>query len=194
MLNRTRLMTHSFSGCLSAKLSYFRARGCNRGFGAMVWRELSPEELVQQVTVAVMAQIQPWLAQKEAQALERSINPDSDDINDLRRDLDLMLLREEKLRQQIQNYEQEISQLTQENEELQHLIDELPEIYRQKFLARLAPIQARIRQIQEENYLLKSELIALHTPQPWSLPGWGQRSLPYRDPRSLPPRPDPLLP
>jgi len=160
----------------------------------MVWRELSPEELVQKVTEAVLAQIQPWLAEKEAQALERPVDPDSDDINALRRDLDLMLLREEKLRQQIQNYEREIQQLTQENEELQQLIEELPEMYRQKFLARLAPIQARIRQIQEENYLLKSELIALHTPQPWSLPGrslgWGQRS----HPRSLPPRYDPLLP
>ena len=155
----------------------------------MVWRQISPEELVQHVAAAVVEQIQPWLAElaaQEEQVLQRPVDPDSDDINVLRRDLDLMLLREEKLRQQIQNYEREISQLTQENEELQQLIEELPEIYRQKFLARLAPIQARIRQIQQENYLLKSELMALHTSRPWTLPGLGSR-------RSLPSRPD-LLP
>ncbi|GAB4218225.1 MAG: hypothetical protein OHK0012_26160 [Synechococcales cyanobacterium] len=152
----------------------------------MVWQELTPEELVQRLSQAVLTQIHPWLLEKEAAALNRPIDPDSDDINTLRRDLDLMLLREEKLRQQIQNYEDEISQLTAENQELQHLVQELPEIYRHKFMARLAPIQARIRQIQEENYLLKSELMALNTTRPWALPGWSPRALPYRDPRTLP--------
>lgn len=181
ILNRTRLTTRSFLQKTELPLEPEVARM------AMVWRQVSSEELVQRVAAAVIEQLQPWLAQlaaQEDQVLERAVDPDTEDINALRRDLDLMLLREEKLRQQIQNYEREISQLTQENEELQQLIEELPEIYRQKFLARLAPIQARIRQIQEENYLLKSELIALHTSRPWTLPGLGSR----------PPRPGPLLP
>lgn len=79
-------------------------------------------------------------------------------IRTLQGQVDLLQLREEKLRQQILNYELEIEQLLHHNQILEHTIQELPEIYRRKFQERVQPIRERIRNIQQENLQLRSDV------------------------------------
>jgi predicted nucleic acid-binding Zn-ribbon protein len=79
-------------------------------------------------------------------------------IHALQGQVDLLRLREEKLRQQLLNYELEIEHLLHHNQILEHTIQELPDIYRRKFQARVQPIRDRIRNIQQENLQLRSDL------------------------------------
>ncbi len=80
------------------------------------------------------------------------------EIRTLQGQVDLLQMREEKLRQQVLNYELEIEQLLHHNQILEHTIQELPEIYRRKFQERVHPIRERIRAIQQENLQLRSDV------------------------------------
>lgn len=112
-------------------------------------------------------------------------------VNQLQGQLDLMQLRQEKLHRQIINYEAEIEQLHQEKRLLEQTVQELPEIYRLKFQARLEPIRQRIEYIQAENRQLRTDLYELsfqlnRTPygaqdaRRWSIPRLPQFSRPDR--------------
>lgn len=84
------------------------------------------------------------------------------------------LLREQlvELEQQVIFYQEQISKrdaeihqlrqsvqgLTQRNQTLASIVQELPQIYRQKFAERIEPIKARVEKLQQENWQLRSQL------------------------------------
>lgn len=130
-------------------------------------------------------------------------------IHALQGEIDLLQLREEKQQQQIHNYELELEQLQQEKQILEQTIQELPEIYRQKFQARLEPIRTRIQQIQWENHRLRADVQILsqhlsrhYQPEELDGPRWPlrlpkfhrQRALQQSHPPALPALPAPLDP
>ncbi|MGK7907668.1 MAG: hypothetical protein AB4040_10640 [Synechococcus sp.] len=80
------------------------------------------------------------------------------EMHGLRGQIDLLELREEKLHLQMQNYVSEIDQLNEQTVLLEKLVQEMPDIYREKFRARMKPIQERIAKIQEENLRLHDDV------------------------------------
>ncbi|MEN9224732.1 MAG: hypothetical protein Q6L60_09325 [Thermostichus sp. HHBFW_bins_43] len=136
---------------------------------------------------------------KQAQALAAARESEIKSLQERNRilqgQLDLMQLRQEKQHQQIRSYEAEIEQLYQEKQLLEQMMQELPEMYRRKFQARIQPIRERIAAIQAENRQLRVDLYQLsyhlyHLDQLDS-PGWRVQlpqmpPPPPRDPLALP--------
>ncbi len=143
------------------------------------------EILVHRIVSEVVAHLQPWLETRTQQSVHLSPAPstpmaltqqdaikssaakevaqlDQEKIHALQGQIDLLQLRQEKLHQQLNNYEAEIDQLHQEKELLEQTILELPEIYRRKFTERMKPIRDRIEAIQEENYQLRIDVHELN--------------------------------
>jgi chromosome segregation ATPase len=86
----------------------------------------------------------------------------------------MQLLRQQlqEVEQQVEFYQQQISErdsqlfqqrqavqeLTDRSRMLEEVVQELPEIYRQKFAERLAPIKEKVEMLQRENRKLHAEL------------------------------------
>jgi hypothetical protein len=120
------------------------------------------EPLVQQIVKEVMQQIHPFLPSSGSFShSESAAEVNLPLVNRLQAQLDLLQLRYEKMSQQIQNYEAEIEQLQEEKLLLEQTMIDLPEIYRQKFAARMEPVRQRIREIQAENRQLRSDVYEL---------------------------------
>ena len=56
----------------------------------------------------------------------------------------------------------ELLQLAARNRELEGLLQELPEIYQEKFAARLEPVRAELERLQAENQRLRAEVKSLN--------------------------------
>lgn len=65
-----------------------------------------------------------------------------------------IIVREQKIGQ----LQQSVETLTDRNQMLEKMVEELPEVYRQKFSERLVPIQERLKSLEQENRQLYSEL------------------------------------
>ena len=83
------------------------------------------------------------------------------EMHELRGQIDILELREEKLHLQMSNYVCEIDQLNEQNVLLENLVQDLPDIYRRKFRERMKPIRERIARIQEENIRLHEDIDCL---------------------------------
>ncbi|MFS8885515.1 hypothetical protein [Synechococcus sp. H70.2] len=139
-----------------------------------------------------------WWAQALA-AREQEIQALQERNRLLQSQIDLLELRQEKQQRQLRSYEAEIEQLYQEKQVLEHLLQELPQLYRSRLQARLQPIRERIAALQAENRRLKRELDQLSyrlqgmdqldTPS-WKLPLPSLPGLRRWDPQDpSPPRP-----
>ncbi|MDX2273527.1 MAG: hypothetical protein NW237_16475 [Cyanobacteriota bacterium] len=160
--------------------------------------------IVQQIAQQVLDQLKPWIEQHYSpptpppdDSFGKAAIPVTDlpEFHALQGQIDILQLRQEKQEQQLANYEAEIAELLREKELLEQIIQELPEIYRQKFIQRIQPIQERIRQIQQENRQLRVDLhdlsLQLHHHQSWEVldsPRWQVRlpQLPKMNRRPLP--------
>lgn len=56
----------------------------------------------------------------------------------------------------------DLQELTARNQELTGLLQELPEIYQNKFACRLKPIEAELERLQVDNQKLRAEVKSLH--------------------------------
>lgn len=59
---------------------------------------------------------------------------------------------------EIYQLRQSVQELTDRSRMLEQVIQELPQIYRQKFAERLAPVKDKVAQLQRENRQLRAEL------------------------------------
>jgi chromosome segregation ATPase len=80
---------------------------------------------------------------------------------------------------QIAHLQNSCQSLSDRNQMLEHIIQELPEVYRQKFSHRLDQVKTKVKSLQLENRRLYSALQASHdplTPPNISLPARGKPS------------------
>ena len=59
---------------------------------------------------------------------------------------------------EIEQLQQSVSELTDRNRMLEQLVQEMPQIYRQKFAERMAPVREKVAMLQRENRQLHAEL------------------------------------
>jgi predicted nucleic acid-binding Zn-ribbon protein len=59
---------------------------------------------------------------------------------------------------EIYQLRQSVKELTERSKMLERVVQELPQVYRQKFAERMAPIREKVTQIQRENRQLHAEL------------------------------------
>lgn len=81
---------------------------------------------------------------EQLQGVEQQVNFYQDQIAD--RDAEIYHLR------------QTVQELTDRSRMLEQVVQELPQIYRQKFADRLAPVKEKMAQLQRENRQLQAEL------------------------------------
>jgi predicted nucleic acid-binding Zn-ribbon protein len=60
--------------------------------------------------------------------------------------------------EEIYQLRQSVKELTERSRMLERVVQELPQVYRQKFAERMAPIREKVAQIQRENRQLHAEL------------------------------------
>lgn len=75
------------------------------------------------------------------------------------RDAEMMQLRQ--VNQILQESQQD---LTQRNQKLEQLVQDLPEVYRQKFSQRLSQVKEKLAALEQENNELKAQLQGMHNP------------------------------
>jgi chromosome segregation ATPase len=144
---------------------------------------LPPQQLTQQLQAEVLhlqeeLKMRDQLVQQLSQELFRLVKGNSEQAAQplaMERDLsELRTLREQLLsmEQQVTFYQDTIQQketeigdlktsvtdLSDRNEMLEKVVQELPNLYRQKFADRMAPVKEKVAQIQKENRKLHAEL------------------------------------
>ncbi|HEY9848287.1 MAG TPA: Npun_F5560 family protein [Leptolyngbyaceae cyanobacterium] len=63
---------------------------------------------------------------------------------------------------EIYHLRQSVQELTDRSRMLEQVVQELPQVYRQKFAERLAPVKEKMAQLQRENRQLQAELQSLN--------------------------------
>jgi chromosome segregation ATPase len=140
---------------------------------------LSPQQLQAEVSrLQAEIQMRDRLIQQLSQELFRlvkgntSFAPTPEVSEQHQAQMQLLRQQLQEVEQQVEFYQQQISdrdsqlyqqrqavqELTDRSRMLEQVVQELPEIYRQKFAERLAPIQEKVEMLQRENRKLHAEL------------------------------------
>lgn len=119
------------------------------------------DRLVEQLSLELLALVKEkeWVPPAaETTAAPRSLPPSSDYATELERQV---LAYQEQLYVrdgEIEQWQQVARELSDRNAQLERVVEELPEIYHQKFAERMHPIKEKIVELQRENRQLHAKL------------------------------------
>jgi chromosome segregation ATPase len=103
------------------------------------------------------------------------------DVRHLEQQIEFYQGQIDKRDAEIARLQQSCQTLSERNQMLEHIIQELPEVYRQKFTDRLEQVKSKLQSLQTENRRLQRQLQQANTPSlPEGQGGRKQLSLPAK--------------
>jgi len=113
------------------------------------------QQLVQEVFWLTQKSLEQPLLQAESQSRQAELQRR---VADLETQLTISQAKIMAQDREIEQLRQVVQNLTHHNQQLEQALQTLPQVYREKFFARMAPIAAKVAVVQQENRALRAAL------------------------------------
>jgi chromosome segregation ATPase len=136
------------------------------------------DQLVEQLSTELFRMVRthpPALPMRAIAATTVPLTPEAalrSDVRRLEQQIEFYQGQIDKRDAEIARLQQSCQTLSERNQMLEHIIQELPEVYRQKFTDRLEQVKSKLQSLQTENRRLQGQLQQVNTQ---SLPEQGGR-------------------
>ncbi|MGB8702412.1 MAG: Npun_F5560 family protein [Thermosynechococcaceae cyanobacterium] len=107
---------------------------------------------------ALKAAASPGLAPVAVHPINTEVEALREEVKQLEQQIEFYQMQIDKRDTEIARLQRSCQVLSERNQMLEHIIQELPEVYRQKFTDRLDLVKSKIQSLQTENRRLNSEL------------------------------------